>query len=233
MDVCDIWIFQVGGELPLKLPQWPLQLLPRKPIKLPAKSFELPAPSVTLDNGQKDDKVPDQLKKKGGEGRQFLVNVNSDLDLTPTFNLAAPLRELLAQDLLTAMVVITGATLLRSYDLEKFETILVASCKKVLGRRGSTSTCKTTEETRGEIRDKEMKEKDEVGRWMEQIDATRHISMLTFSAFLATIFLSGTHRLNAQSGIDINYRMTQRTRVNDHLKGNFIEVRNWAQQSQY
>jgi len=52
----------------------------------------------------------------------------------------------------------------------------------------------------------------------------RHISMLTTSAILAAIFLSGTHRLKAQSGIDFNHRMTERTRENDNLKGSFIEV---------
>jgi hypothetical protein len=211
---------KVHGGLPLQLPQWPLQLLPQELVKLPAKSFELPPLSATFDNGQKDDKVPDQLKKKGGEGRQLLVNENSDLDLTPTFNLTtAPLWELLALALSTAMVVITGATLLRSYDLEKFETVMAAGCKKVLGRRGTMSSCKTTEKTRGEMT------RDKVGRQTEQTDAMManlcHLSSLTISASLATIFLSGTDRLNAQSGIDINY---ERTRVNDQLKRSFIEV---------
>jgi hypothetical protein len=50
---------------------------------------------------------------------------------------------------------------------------------------------------------------------------TTSASLATISASLATIFLSGTHRLNAQSGMDINY---ERTRVNDQLKGSFIEV---------
>jgi hypothetical protein len=151
--------------------------------------------------------------QKGGEGRQFRVNENSDLDLTPTFNLtAAPLWQLLALDLSTAMVVITGATLLRSYNLEKFETVMVARCKKVLGRRGTMSSCKTTEMTRGEMT------RDKVGRQTEQTDSMMaHLCHLS-SASLATIFLSGTDRLNAQSGID------ERTRVNDQLKGSFIEV---------
>ena len=147
----------------------------------------------------------------------FLVNENSDLDLTPTFNLTAPLWELLALDLSTAMVVITGATLLRSYNLEKFETVMVAGCKKVLGRRGTMSSCKTTEKTRGEMT------QDKVRRQTEQTDSMMaHLCHLS-SASLATIFLSGTDRLNAQSGIDINY---ERTRVNDQLKGSLIEVRN-------
>ena len=194
----DIWIFQVGeGIPPQQHPQWSQQLQ-----QLQLLSLELPA---AFDNGQKDDKVPDQLKKNGGEGRQFLVNENPDLDWNPTFNLKAPLWELLAGDLSTAMVVITGATLLRSYDLEKFETVMVAGCKKNLWR--------TT--TRIEITEKETK-----------VNLLRHISMLTISAVLAAIFLSGTHRLKAQSGIDFNHRMTEMTRENDNLKGTFIEVRN-------
>jgi hypothetical protein len=145
----------------------------------------------------------------------LLVNENSDLDLAPTFNLTAPLWELLALDLSTAMVVITGATLLRSYDLEKFETVMVAGCKKVLGRRGTMSSCKTTEKTRSEMT------RDKVGRQTEQTDSMMaHLCHLS-SASLATIFLSGTDRLNAQSGMDINY---ERTRVNDQLKRSFIEV---------
>jgi hypothetical protein len=183
-----------------QLPQWPQQLkqLQLLSLELP---LELPA---TFNNGQKDDKVPDQLKKNGGEGRQFLVNENPDLDWNPTFNLKAPLWELLARDLSTAMVVITGATLLRSYDLEKFETVMVAGCEKNLWR--------TT--TRIEITEKETK-----------VNLLRHISMLTTSAVLAAIFLSATtHRLKAQSGIDFNHRMTERTRENDHLKATFTEV---------
>jgi hypothetical protein len=191
------------GLSPQQLPHWPQQL--RQRLLLP---LELPA---TFDNGQKDDKVPDQLKKKGSEGRQFLVNENPDLDWTPTFNLKAPLGELLVRDLSTAMVVITGATLLRSYDLEKFETEVVAGCKKVLGGRATIST---TETTRNEITENEMK-----------ANLLRHISMLTTSAVLAAIFLSGTHKFKAQSGIDFNHRMTERTSViNDHLKGSFTEV---------
>jgi hypothetical protein len=196
------------GLSPQQLPHWPQQLRQRQLLPL-----ELPA---TFDIGQKDDKVPGQLKKKGSEGRQFLVNENPDLDWTPTFNLKAPLRELLARDLSTAMVVITGATLLRSYDLENLETAMVAGCKKVLGGRATIST---TETTRNEITKNEMK-----------ANLLRHISMLTTSAVLAAIFLSGTHRLSgthslkAQSGIDFNHRMTERTRENDHLKGSFTEV---------
>ena len=212
MCVRDIWMFQVDeGLSPQQLPHWPQQLRQRQLLPL-----ELPA---TFDIGQKDDKVPDQLKKNGGEGRQFLVNENPDLDWTPTFNLKAPLRELLARDLSTAMVVITGATLLRSYDLEfEFETEVVAGCKKVLGGRATIST---TETTRNEITENEMK-----------ANLLRHISMLTTSAVLVAIFLSGAHRLSgthslkAQSGIDFNHRMTEMTRENDNLKGTFIEVRN-------
>ena len=203
MCVRDIWMFQVDeGLSPQQLPHWPQQLRQLLPLELPA----------TFDIGQKDDKVPGQLKKKGSEGRQFLVNENPDLDWTPTFNLKAPLRELLARDLSTAMVVITGATLLRSYDLENLETAMVAGCKKVLGGRATIST---TETTRNEITENEMK-----------ANLLRHISMLTTSAVLAAIFLSGTHRLKAQSGIDFNHRMTEMTRENDNLKGTFIEVRN-------
>ena len=215
MCVRDIWMFQVDeGLSPQQLPHWPQQLRQLLPLELPA----------TFDIGQKDDKVPGQLKKKGSEGRQFLVNENPDLDWTPTFNLKAPLRELLARDLSTAMVVITGATLLRSYDLEKFETEVVAGCKKVLEWRATIST---TETTRNEITENEMK-----------ANLLRHISMLTTSAVLAAIFLSGTHRLSgthslkAQSGIDFNHRMTERARVNDRLKGTFIEVRNLGSLSQ-
>jgi hypothetical protein len=195
------------GLSPQQLPHWPQQLRQRQLLPL--------EPPATFDIGQKDDKVPGQLKKKGSEGRQFLVNENPDLNWTPTFNLKAPLRELLARDLSTAMVVITGATLLRSYDLENLETV-VAGCKKVLGGRATIST---TETTRNEITKNEMK-----------ANLLRHISMLTTSAVLAAIFLSGTHRLSgthslkAQSGIDFNHRMTERTRENDHLKGSFTEV---------
>jgi len=194
------------GLSPQQLPHWPQQLRQRQLLPL-----ELPA---SFDNGQKNDKVPGQLKKNACEGRQFLVNENPDLDWT--FNLKAPLRELLARDLSTAMVVITGATLVRSYDLENLETAMVAGCKKVLGRRATIST---TETTRNEITKNEMK-----------ANLLRHISMLTTSAVLAAIFLSGTHRLSgthslkAQSGIDFNHRMTEMTRENDNLKGTFIEV---------
>jgi hypothetical protein len=134
------------GLSPQQLPHWPQQLRQRQLLPL--------EPPATFDIGQKDDKVPGQLKKKGSEGRQFLVNENPDLDWTPTFNLKAPLRELLARDLSTAMVVITGATLVRSYDLENLETAMVAGCKKVLGRRATIST---TETTRNEITKNEMK----------------------------------------------------------------------------
>merc|ERR1712130_88842 len=227
------------------------------PLGLPLKSLELPSQlPVTMDSGQKDDKVPDQLKNKGGEGRQFLVDKSSDLDQTHRLNLTATLWGLLAQDPSTAMVAITGTTLLSLCDLEKFYAwmVLVKNLTNTnltyLPYQPDLPTCLTyllgqltwlnflyslgskraisemSKKTRGEMTQGMVgrQKKEQTDAMMANLCHARQISMLAVSAILATIFLSGAARLNDQPGIDINNRITGRTRMSDHLKRSFIEV---------